>query len=130
MIDDVKGSLAAWEDIFSQAIDMHASIMHKWVRKVKQLRWLTRDILDQLSKIDTRLKIAWADNTTDAYARYRGARNQATNVTTRAKRNYIKTSFQNSKGISKSIWNLIRSLGGNKPTRQPLFLKVTKEKII
>ena len=53
MIDDVKGSLAAWEDIFSQAIDMHASIMHKWVRKVKQLRWLTRDILDQLSKIDT-----------------------------------------------------------------------------
>lgn len=37
------------QEIF-QAIDMHAPIMHKRVRKVKQPRRLTRDILDQLSK--------------------------------------------------------------------------------
>ena len=88
------------------------------------------DILDQLSKRDNQLKKARAYNTADAWARYSGARNQATNMITRAKRNYFKASFQNSKGNSKSIWKLIRSLGGDKPTRQPEFLKVTKEKII
>ena len=47
------------QEIF-QAIDMHAPIMHKRprVRKVKQPRRLTRDILDQLSKRDTQLKLA------------------------------------------------------------------------
>ena len=130
VFDDVNDSLAAWEDIFSQAIDLHAPIKHKQIRKVKQPRWLTRDILDQLSKRDNLLKKARAYNTADAWARYRGARNQATNMITRAKRNYFKASFQNSKGNSKSIWKLIRSLGGDKPTRQPEFLKVTKEKII
>ena len=63
-------------------------------------------------------------------ARYRGGRNQATNMIMRAKRNYFKTSFQNSKGNSKSIWKLIRSLGEEKPTRQPESLKVTEEEMI
>ena len=103
--------------------------MHKRVRKVRQPQWLTRDILDQLSKRDTLLKKARACNTADAWAQYRGARNQATNMIIRAKRNYFKASFQNSKGNSKSIWKLIRSLGGDRPTRQSEFLKVTEEDI-
>lgn len=103
--------------------------MHKRVRKVRQPQWLTRDILDQLSKRDTLLKKARACNTADAWAQYRGARNQATNMIIRAKRNYFKASFQNSKGNSKSIWKLIRSLGGDRPTRQSEFFKVTEEDI-
>ena len=39
VFDDVNDSLAAWKDIFSQAIDLHAPIKHKRIRKVKQLRW-------------------------------------------------------------------------------------------
>ena len=73
------------QEIF-QAIDMHAPIMHKRVRKVKQLRRLTRDILDQLSKRDTQLKLARAYNTADAWARFRGARNPATNMITSKKK--------------------------------------------
>ena len=71
------------QEIF-QAIDMHAPTMHKRprVRKVKQPRRLTRDILDQLSKRDTQLKLARAYNTADAWARFRGARNPATNMIT------------------------------------------------
>ena len=71
------------QEIF-QAIDMHAPIMHKRprVRKVKQPRRLTRDILDQLSKRDTQLKLARAYNTADAWASFRGARNPATNMIT------------------------------------------------
>ena len=121
MFDDVNDSLAAREDIFSEAVDLHVPIMP---------RWLTRDILDQLSKRDTLLRKARARNTADAWARYRGGRNQATNMITRAKRNFFKASFQNSKGNSKSIWKLIRSLGGGRPMRQLEFLKFTEEKII
>ena len=98
MFDDVNDSLAAWENIFSQAIDQHAPIMHKRVRKVKQPRWLTRDILDQLSKRDTLLKKAREYKTTDAWARYRAARNQATNMITRAKRTTSRHRFRIAKG--------------------------------
>ena len=92
VLDD---SLADWEDIFSQVINQHAPIMYKRVRKVKQPQWLTRDILDQLSKRDTLLKKARAYNTADAWAMYRGgARNQATKMISRAKRNYFKILLQ------------------------------------
>lgn len=47
VFEDVNDSLAAWEDLFSQAIDLHTPIMHKR---------LTKDILDQLSNRDTLLK--------------------------------------------------------------------------
>ena len=41
----------------------------------------------------------------------------------KAKRNYFKSSIQNNKGNVKSIWKLIKSLGGNnKPSRLPEFL--------
>ena len=50
MFDDVNDSLSAWEDIFSQAIDQHAPIMHKRVRKVKQPRWLTRHFTSAVKK--------------------------------------------------------------------------------
>ena len=127
VFDDVNDSLATWEDIFSQAIDQHVPIMHKRVRKVKQPR---RDILDQLSKRDTLLKKGRAYKTADTWARYHGARYQATNMIMRVKRKYFKTSFQNRNGNFKSIWKLIKSLGGDKPTRQQESLKVTEEEII
>jgi len=103
VFDDVNDSLAAWEDIFSQAVDLHTPIVHKWVRKVRQPQWLTRDILDQLSKRDTLLRKARACNTTDAWARYRGTRNQATDMITRAKRNYFRCCLKSSNVMCMTI---------------------------
>ena len=85
------------QEIF-QAIDMHAPIMHKRVRKVKQPRRLTRDILDQLSKRDTQLKLARAYNTADAWVRFRGARNPATNMITSKRKLLRRRRFRIAKG--------------------------------
>ena len=65
-------------------------------------RWLTKDILN-LSKRDTSFEKPRACNTADAWKRYRGARNQATNMITKAKQNYIKVTFQNGEGNSMKL---------------------------
>ena len=56
IFDDIDDSLAAWEELFFQAVDQHAPVKQKRVRKVNQPHWLTKEILNQLSERDSLLK--------------------------------------------------------------------------
>ena len=91
----------------------------------KQPQWINGDIINQLKIRDNLLSKARKSetNSTNAWKQYRIARNLASNMIEKAKRNYFKSSLQNNKGNVNCIWKLIKSLGGNnKPSHLPEFL--------
>ena len=101
-----------------QAIYQHAPTKQKRIAKSKQPQWINGDILNQLKIRDNLLSKARKSetNSTNAWKQYRIARNLASNMIEKAKRNYFKSSIQNNKGNVKSI------RGNNKPSRLPEFL--------
>jgi hypothetical protein len=96
-----------------QAIDQHSPTKQKRIVKSKQPQWINGDILNQLKFRDNLLSKArkFETNSTNAWKQYHIARNLASNMIEKAKRNYLKSSIQNNKGNVKSIWKLIKSLG-------------------
>ena len=69
-------------------------------------------------------------NTADAWKLYRGARNRASIMSEKAKRNYFKSSFTDTKGDSRSVWKLTKSLAINDSMCQAEFIAVAPRKVI
>lgn len=124
IFEDIDDCLHAWENIFLDVVNSHVPIKEKRVSREKQPHWMTDDILKLMKQRDNLLKKARKRNDYSSWKSYRAARNSTVNKIKSAKRKYFLKTFKDNKGDPKTVWKLIKSLGGNVSQRQPISLSL------
>ena len=58
MLDDLDNMLESWESLFNSVLDEHCPSREKRVKRLQQVPWMSKPILDQVHLRDSYLKAA------------------------------------------------------------------------
>lgn len=58
MLDDLDNMLKSWESLFNSVLDKHRPSREKRVKRLQQVPWMSKPILDQVHIQDSYLKAA------------------------------------------------------------------------
>ena len=105
---DVDGMWEIWKTLFVDALNKHAPIQSKRIRKRGNIPWLNSEVK---AKVQSKQKAIQTSNEHD-WELYRLSRNDANIALRSAKKNYYVNKFSNNRRNPKASWKTINDILG------------------
>ena len=103
--DNVDDHLNAFNDSFLHVINTHAPIMQKHVKRDKQPKWITREIINEMFKRDSLRKRG-------CFTEYRISRNKVVSMIRSRKVQFYRQIIANTNGHTGRLWRCLGEITG------------------
>ena len=107
--DDVDDALDAWEKLFMEVVNMHASLRERRVKRPRQHGWLTEEITDARDKRDSLKQSRYFPN-------YKLWRNKVVRMLKEAKAGYYINLIAENRRASRALWAALREISPRSTT--------------
>ena len=113
VFDTIDDILDGWQKLFISALDEHAPMRSKRVRKKRQPDWMSPEILHLINERDKLLRKVRVTNSVSDWSEYRLARNKATCKLREGKRKYYQSALRKNRSNPKRLWKHKKNLAGS-----------------
>ena len=113
IFDDINDITDAWYCLLNSAIDEHAPLVTKRIRKRVKPQWLTDDITNLINKRNYLFKRAKNTQSEYDWRQVKVLRNKINQSITSAKQEYFKTSLIENRSNPKRLWQIMKSVSGD-----------------